>query len=90
MKHRNLAKADIKVGDILWLRRLPHDYGDDDYDIYDVFAGLDAGEADTSYEAQGLDRGFCNHPCIVVDLMDGKDGDDTKVAVCIVSVFEPT
>lgn len=36
----------------------------------------------------GLDQGFCNHPCVVVDMLDGYNADEERVSVCIVSAMK--
>jgi hypothetical protein len=88
------TKAQLTIGDILWLLLLPgdnpklrrHAYYSDKSDSDDVDPVSIAVRA--KYVALGLDRDFCDHPCVVVDLLDGRNGDETRVSVCIVSVLK--
>lgn len=70
------------------------EYGDYDSDICDSDTDSDSyrpcltpisPSVRATYEKLGLDRSVCSHPCVVVDLFDGKYGDESKVLVCIVS-----
>lgn len=89
-------KTQIAVGNILWLRRLASDTptpsrryhtDSDDSDYSDPTSDRLFKELEDEYEALGLERGCCDHPCIVIDLLDGWHADDSKVSVCVVSVL---
>lgn len=97
-----LKKTDLNVGDILWLPLLPSDhaatriqrntyhYDNDGFDrLFDSPSPVSQAIKD-KYTAIGLDRDFCDHPCIVTDLLDGTNAtgsNESKVMVCIVSVL---
>lgn len=95
-------KTDLSVGDILWLPLLPGDssgtgiqrnldhYYCDEFDRFHNSPSPVSEAVKARYTAMGLDRDFCDHPCIMTDLLDGTNGTDSnesKVMVCIVSVL---
>lgn len=68
----SLSKDDMILGGLYWLRLLPGDSK----------SRCVTPELTAAYTAKGLERGFCDHPCAVVDLQDGSNSDELKVFVC--------
>ena len=66
----------------------------DDYDSDESYFTEDSDppqervspEREAQYQALGLNRGNTNHPCVIIDLLLGRNGDPLKVCVCIVSI----
>lgn len=108
MDHRNLTKAQLSIGDIVYLGQIPgdivkpktryHNYRSFEFggsDLHEGYMTHDSPppkekiseELKNSYTVIGLERGFCDHPGIIIDLLTGSDGDDSKVVVCSVSVI---
>ncbi|KAF7510132.1 hypothetical protein GJ744_007031 [Endocarpon pusillum] len=74
----SLSKDDMILGGLYWLRLLPGDST-----LYPITPELTA-----TYTAKGLKRGFCNHPCVIVDLEDGSNSQELKVFVCNMTSFD--